>query len=181
MALYLPLRLSLDLRRPAPTVLGQVARLLAVSAWWCTRTIMVEVTLGTSSLDPSDVCLSAKSVNHHFHHIQCHLNNLLHVFGSDATTSLIKSGLAHPTVHIFILSVSSGTSVTQQCYLLPEIVGCRLPHRCLVLLVRPTSLPYATSLVTVPTLQYLAKQRFSILSNHWVKLTTPSVPLKNKG
>ncbi|GKA66740.1 hypothetical protein Tco_0766548, partial [Tanacetum coccineum] len=31
-------------RRPAPTVLGQVARLLAVSAWWCTRTIMVEVT-----------------------------------------------------------------------------------------------------------------------------------------
>ncbi|GKD51077.1 hypothetical protein Tco_1280053 [Tanacetum coccineum] len=39
-------------RRPAPTVLGQVARLLAVSAWWCTRTIMVEVTLGTSRFSP---------------------------------------------------------------------------------------------------------------------------------
>ncbi|GKF93121.1 hypothetical protein Tco_0279840, partial [Tanacetum coccineum] len=34
--------------RPAPTVLGQVAKLLAVSAFWCTRTVMVEVTLGAS-------------------------------------------------------------------------------------------------------------------------------------
>ncbi|GKG22995.1 hypothetical protein Tco_0388298, partial [Tanacetum coccineum] len=33
--------------RPAPTVLGQVANLLAVSACWYTRTIMIEVTLGT--------------------------------------------------------------------------------------------------------------------------------------
>ncbi|GKF65939.1 hypothetical protein Tco_0192456, partial [Tanacetum coccineum] len=33
--------------RPAPTVLGQVAKLLAISAFWCTRTVMVEVTLGT--------------------------------------------------------------------------------------------------------------------------------------
>ncbi|GJY54980.1 hypothetical protein Tco_0446644 [Tanacetum coccineum] len=32
--------------RPAPTVLGQVAKLLAVSAFWCTRTVMVEFTLG---------------------------------------------------------------------------------------------------------------------------------------
>ncbi|GJS82557.1 hypothetical protein Tco_0749098 [Tanacetum coccineum] len=33
-------------RRPAPTVLGQVAKFPAVSAFWCTRTVMVEVTLG---------------------------------------------------------------------------------------------------------------------------------------
>ncbi|GKG58674.1 hypothetical protein Tco_0594444, partial [Tanacetum coccineum] len=33
--------------RPAPTVLGLVAKLLAVSACWYTRTVMVEVTLGT--------------------------------------------------------------------------------------------------------------------------------------
>ncbi|GKF73850.1 hypothetical protein Tco_0220182, partial [Tanacetum coccineum] len=33
--------------KPAPTVLGQVAKLLAVSACWYTRTVMVEVTLGT--------------------------------------------------------------------------------------------------------------------------------------
>ncbi|GKF84526.1 hypothetical protein Tco_0249424, partial [Tanacetum coccineum] len=35
-------------RRPAPTVLGQVTKFLAVSAFWCTRTVMVEVTLGAS-------------------------------------------------------------------------------------------------------------------------------------
>ncbi|GKF89321.1 hypothetical protein Tco_0263284, partial [Tanacetum coccineum] len=33
--------------RPAPTVLGQVAKFLTVIACWCTRTVMVEVTLGT--------------------------------------------------------------------------------------------------------------------------------------
>ncbi|GKF50059.1 hypothetical protein Tco_0143310 [Tanacetum coccineum] len=33
--------------RPAPTVFGQVAKFLAVSACWSTRTVMVEVTLGT--------------------------------------------------------------------------------------------------------------------------------------
>ncbi|GJS38158.1 hypothetical protein Tco_0563201 [Tanacetum coccineum] len=38
--------------RPAPTVLGQVAKLLAVSACWYTRTVMVEVTLGTSRFSP---------------------------------------------------------------------------------------------------------------------------------
>ncbi|GJS42926.1 hypothetical protein Tco_0567969 [Tanacetum coccineum] len=39
-------------RRPAPTVLGQVAKLPAVSAFWCTRTVMVEVTLRTSRFSP---------------------------------------------------------------------------------------------------------------------------------
>ncbi|GJU57094.1 hypothetical protein Tco_1234860 [Tanacetum coccineum] len=39
-------------RRPAPTVLGQVAKFPAVSAFWCTRTVMVEVTLGTSRFSP---------------------------------------------------------------------------------------------------------------------------------
>ncbi|GJR54803.1 hypothetical protein Tco_1405324 [Tanacetum coccineum] len=39
--------------RSAPTVLGQVAKLLAVSACWCTRTVMVEVTLGISQVRPS--------------------------------------------------------------------------------------------------------------------------------
>ncbi|GJS18431.1 hypothetical protein Tco_0412903 [Tanacetum coccineum] len=33
--------------RPAPTVHGQVAKLLAVIACWYARTVMVEVTLGT--------------------------------------------------------------------------------------------------------------------------------------
>ncbi|GKD81397.1 hypothetical protein Tco_1348236, partial [Tanacetum coccineum] len=39
-------------RRLAPTVLGQVAKLPAVSTCWCTRTVMVEVTLGTSRFSP---------------------------------------------------------------------------------------------------------------------------------
>ncbi|GJR05409.1 hypothetical protein Tco_0528393 [Tanacetum coccineum] len=40
---------------PAPTVLGQVAKLLAVSAFWCTRTVMVEVLLGLRVLAPHTV------------------------------------------------------------------------------------------------------------------------------
>ncbi|GJX75863.1 hypothetical protein Tco_0322674 [Tanacetum coccineum] len=40
-------------RRLAPTVLGQVAKFPAVSAFWCTRTVMVEVTLGTSRFSPT--------------------------------------------------------------------------------------------------------------------------------
>ncbi|GJS33536.1 hypothetical protein Tco_0531918 [Tanacetum coccineum] len=40
-------------RGPAPTVLGQVARLLAVSAWWCNKDhYWLKVTLGTSRFSP---------------------------------------------------------------------------------------------------------------------------------
>ncbi|GJR27749.1 hypothetical protein Tco_1103981 [Tanacetum coccineum] len=39
-------------RRPAPTVPGQVTKFPAVSAFRCTRTVMVEVTLGTSRFSP---------------------------------------------------------------------------------------------------------------------------------
>ncbi|GJU09193.1 hypothetical protein Tco_1125623 [Tanacetum coccineum] len=154
---------------PAPTVLGQVAKLLAVSACWCTRTVMVEVTLGTSRFSPlirfpvtvpgsiSPACvlpfvwllglvISRSVFLQNSPYFLC-LAKVLFLYPSIQCLSiapawslvqmpyhLSQSGLGVIHRHIFqFCQFLQGTSC-HTAMLAPGIVGCKLPHRCLLLL-----------------------------------------------